>query len=83
MNSNKPVSEGLYRISRHPQVLMLFISGIGISVAVGSWLAILILVISKFCGHLRTLAEEKTCLEQYGDSYKTYMRRVPRYFLFH
>lgn len=79
---HQPSTEGLYRISRHPQVLMLFISSVGICIAIGSWLALLILIISKFFGHFRTLAEEKACLEQYGDSYRAYMKRVPRYFQF-
>jgi len=82
MPPNQPATGGLYRISRHPQVLMLFISSVGICIAIGSWLALLILIISRLSGHFRTLAEEESCLEQYGDSYRAYMRRVPRYFLF-
>ena len=30
----------------------------------------------------RILAEEEACLAQYGDSYRDYMRRVPRYLVF-
>jgi protein-S-isoprenylcysteine O-methyltransferase Ste14 len=82
MFPNQPATEGLYSISRHPQALMLFISSVGICIGIGSWLALLILIISKFFGHFRTLAEEQACLEQYGDSYRAYMKRVPRYFLF-
>ncbi len=78
---NHPATKGLYKISRHPQVLMLFISSFGICIAVASWLALLILIISRFFGHFRTLAEEETCLEQYGDSYRNYMNRIPRYLL--
>jgi len=81
MPTNQPATKGLYIISRHPQVLMLFISGLGICIAIGSWFALFILIISKFFGHFRTLAEEGACLEQYGDSYRAYMKRVPRYFL--
>ena len=33
---NQPATEGLYRLSRHPQVLMLFISSLGICLAIGS-----------------------------------------------
>lgn len=82
MPANQPATKGLYRISRNPQILMLFISGVGICIAVGSWLVLIILIISKFFGHFRTLAEEEACLEQYGDSYRNYMKHVPRYFLF-
>lgn len=78
---DQPVARGLYRISRHPQVFMLFISAFGICIAIGSRLALFILIISSLFFHFRTLAEEKACLERYGDSYRAYMKRVPRYFL--
>ena len=78
---DQPVARGLYRISRHPQVFMLFISAFGICIAIGSWLVLFIVIISSLFLHFRTLAEEKACLERYGDSYRAYMKRVPRYFL--
>lgn len=78
----QPVTGGFYRLSRHPQILMLFVVFMGICVAIGSWLALLILMISKLVQHLGILAEEEACLERYGDSYRAYMKRVPRYFLF-
>jgi len=79
---NRLATIGLYRVSRHPQVLMLFVSGVGICLSIGSWIALLVLAISRFFGHFRTLAEEENCIEQYGDSYRSYIKRVPRYFLF-
>jgi protein-S-isoprenylcysteine O-methyltransferase Ste14 len=78
---NQPVTRGLYRISRNPQAFMLLLSFGGISIAIGSWVALLILVISLVSHHVRVLAEEQSCLKQYGDSYRAYMKRVPRYFL--
>ena len=78
----QPATGGLYRLSRHPQILMLFVLFMGICVALGSWLALLVLMISKLVQHLGILAEEEVCLERYGDSYRAYMKRVPRYFLF-
>ena len=79
---DQPVTEGLYRISRNPQQLSFFITFIGICIAMGSWLALLIQMLSSLFLHVRILAEEKACLERYGDSYRDYMKRVPRYFLF-
>jgi len=76
------VTGGLYRISRHPQQLMFYISFLGICIATCSWLALFIQIISSLFLHSRILAEEKACLERYGDSYRDYMKRVPRYFLF-
>jgi len=78
----QPVTRGLYRISRNPQQFMFFISFLGVCIAIGSWLALLVQMISSLFLHTRILAEEKACLERYGDSYRDYMKRVPRYFLF-
>lgn len=78
---DQPVTKGLYRISRNPQQFMLLVSGVGISIAIGSWLALLTIVLGLVFAHFRILAEEGTCLRQYGDSYRVYMERVPRYFL--
>ena len=78
---DQPVTSGFYRISRHPQVLMLFILASGICIAIGSWLALFIQIISSLFLRTRTLAEETACLDLYGDSYRAYMKRVPRYLL--
>jgi len=78
---DQPVTRGLYRISRHPQVIMLFIMSIGICITIGSGLVLFIVIISSLFLHSRDLAEEKACLERYGDSYRNYMKLVPRYFL--
>ena len=78
----QPVTRGLYRVSRHPQILTLFVSFLGMCIAIGSWLALLMLVISKLFQHFGILAEEEACLAQYGASYRAYIERVPRYFLF-
>jgi len=78
---DQPITRGLYRISRHPQVLMLFIMSIGICITIGSGLVLFIVIISSLFLHSRDLAEEKACLERYGDSYRNYIKLVPRYFL--
>lgn len=79
---DQPITSGLYRISRHPQQLMFFVTFIGICIAIGSWLALFTQIISSLFLHSRILAEEKACSERYGDSYRSYMKNVPRYFLF-
>lgn len=79
---DQPVTRGLYRISRHPQRFMLFIMSIGTCITIGSWLVLFIAIIAGFFSHFTTLAEEKACIKKYGDSYRAYMKRVPRYFLF-
>lgn len=79
---NVPVTKGIYRYSRNPQILGLNIFFIGINVISMSVLLILIGVIGIFGAHFRIITEEKQCLLQYGESYQNYMEKVPRYFIF-
>jgi protein-S-isoprenylcysteine O-methyltransferase Ste14 len=79
---NQPVTKGVYKISRHPQIVALFFVFLGICVAIGSWTALFTLIMSKLFQHYGILAEEEVCLKQYGEAYRAYMERVPRYFVF-
>jgi protein-S-isoprenylcysteine O-methyltransferase Ste14 len=78
---NQPVTKGVYKVSRHPQIVALFILFLGICVAIGSWAALFMLMMSRLLQHFGILAEEEACLKQYGESYRVFMKRVPRYFL--
>jgi protein-S-isoprenylcysteine O-methyltransferase Ste14 len=40
------------------------------------------LIAARVFGHLGILAEEDACLKHYGDAYRAYINRVPRYFVF-
>ena len=79
---DQPVTRGVYKISRHPQIVALFIIFLGICITIGSWAAILTLMMSKILQHYGILAEEEVCLRRYGQTYRAFMERVPRYFLF-
>jgi len=79
---DQPVTRGIYRISRHPQIFTTSVVILGICIATGSWPALFALVAGRVFGHLGILAEEEVCLNQYGDAYRAYMERVPRYFVF-
>lgn len=79
---DQPATRGFYRMSRHPQALMFYVSFLGICLAIGSWLALFLTIVLSLFVHSRNLTEEKACLEKYGDSYCAYMKRVPRYSLF-
>jgi len=80
--SNQPVTQGLYRISRNPQWISLAIMILGSCMAIGSWLAILLLLIAVVFYHFRILGEERACLNRFGEPYQNYLKRVPRYFIF-
>jgi protein-S-isoprenylcysteine O-methyltransferase Ste14 len=79
---DRPVTGGPYRFSRHPQQVSLFTILTGISIAIGSGIAFLILLISRILNSAGDRAEEQACLDYYGESYREYMEQVPRYLLF-
>jgi protein-S-isoprenylcysteine O-methyltransferase Ste14 len=79
---DRPAESGLYSVSRNPQSASLHLATFGMCLAIGSWAALLAAAITAVFAHFRLLAEEGTCLRQYGESYRAYMERVPRYFLF-
>jgi len=79
---DQPVTRGIYKRSRHPQIVSLFFIFLGICLAIGSWLAVFALLLSRVLQHFGILAEEEICLKQYGESYRIYTGQIPRYFLF-
>jgi protein-S-isoprenylcysteine O-methyltransferase Ste14 len=78
----QPVTEGLYRISRNPQWVSLFLLMLGTSIAIGSWTVLLLLLVATAFYHFRILGEERACAERYGEPYREFLKQVPRYFLF-
>lgn len=78
---DQPVTQGLYRISRHPQIVMASAVLLGGGIAVGSWAVLAALAVARILNHFGTLAEEEVCLKQYGEPYRAYLQRVPRYFV--
>lgn len=79
---DQPVTGGLYRISRNPQWVSLFLIMLGIGIAIGSWTVLLLLLVTTVFYHFRILGEERACLQRYGEPYEQFLKRVPRYLLF-
>jgi protein-S-isoprenylcysteine O-methyltransferase Ste14 len=79
--TDQPVTKGLYRISRKPQHVTLVILLLGMCIAIGSWIATLLLGVATAFYHFRILGEENACLALYGESYRSHLERVPRYLL--
>lgn len=78
---SEPVTQGLYRISRNPQIVGMFMALIGPCIACGSWIALSLVLVWGMFQHSRVLAEERTCLAKYGQAYENFMHRVPRYLI--
>jgi protein-S-isoprenylcysteine O-methyltransferase Ste14 len=80
--ANQAVVAGPYRFSRNPQWVGLVLVLAGAAIMSGIWLYLVIILVVAVIYHLQILAEEKACLEQYGDGFRTYIVEVPRYFWF-
>ena len=76
---DKPVTRGAYRISRHPMYLSAFLMFISVAISCASWIVFL-------CGALWIViwqyvvpTEERLLIAKYGDAYRDYMTRTPRW----
>ena len=75
----EPVTNGLYRYSRHPMYVTSFVFFLGVSIATASWVFLLFTIVLIAASFYFAPLEEQSCLEKYGDAYREYMNRTPRY----
>ena len=75
----EPVTNGLYRYSRHPMYVTAFVFFLGMSIATASWVFLLFTILLIAASFYFAPLEEQSCLEKYGDAYHEYMDRTPRY----
>jgi protein-S-isoprenylcysteine O-methyltransferase Ste14 len=80
---NTPVdrlaTNGLYRFSRNPIYLGTNLIFTGIGIACASWLTLLLIAIAMILQNITIAAEERWCLEHYGDAYRDCMNRTPKW----
>ena len=76
---DKLVTKGVYRISRNPMYLGMFLIYIGIGIACVSWLFLLLTMLFVISSHILVITEERFCLNTYGKSYRKYVNRTPRW----
>jgi len=76
---DKPVTKGVYRISRNPMYFSMFLMFISIGIACISWIYLLLALAYIILDDILVIAEERWCLGKYGDAYKEYMDRIPRW----
>ena len=76
---NAPATEGVYRVSRNPMYFSMFVMFVGISVTCASWLFLFFTVVWTISSDRLVIAEERLCLATYGDAYREYMKRTPRW----
>lgn len=73
------VSRGLYRYSRHPMYVTMFVFLLGLGIVTASWVLLLLFIVFVVGCVVFTNVEEQGCLQKYGDSYRAYMNRTPRW----
>jgi len=76
---DRPATKGLYRISRNPIYLGTNLIFLGIGIVSASWLVLLLIAVPIILQHISVGAEERWCLEKYGDAYREYMNRAPKW----
>ena len=76
---DKPITGGIYRISRHPWYFAWFLMFVGIGIACASWIFLLCAVVWIISWNIGVVSEERVLVEKYGDAYREYMNRTPRW----
>ena len=70
---------GLYRISRNPMYIAYFIYFLGCGLLTRSILLLILVGSFQIAAHWIILAEERWCLQSFGDEYTEYLNKVRRY----
>jgi protein-S-isoprenylcysteine O-methyltransferase Ste14 len=76
---DKPVTRGVYRFSRHPIYLSGFLMYTGQGIACASWIVLLCAGLWILLWQIVVPFEERSLIGSYGDSYREYMSRTPRW----
>jgi len=84
VNPDQPViDKGPYRWIRHPSYTAGIMIFLGIGIALGNWLSIIIFfAVPCFIYPRRIKVEEKALLETIGEPYRAYMARTKRFIPF-
>ena len=75
----EPITKGIYRYSRHPMYVTTLIVLLGVGIASASLLVLLLSIMYMVFTVIAVPAEERFLLEQYGEAYREYMNRTPRW----
>ena len=75
----KVITKGLYGVSRNPEYVGMLLMQIGLGIACSSWLYLLLTVVLLILLNANLSAEERYCLYRYGDDYRKYKNKTPRW----
>jgi protein-S-isoprenylcysteine O-methyltransferase Ste14 len=76
----RPNTTGIYRITKHPWYIGMFLIYIGTGVAGASWVYILAALFLVSVYRIAfMIPEERMCCERFGNAYREYMNKTPRW----
>lgn len=75
----EPVTQGIYRYSRHPIYVAIVLIYLSVGIASVSWVFILVSIIWSVLIYISAVGEERYCLEKYGETYREYLNKTPRW----
>jgi protein-S-isoprenylcysteine O-methyltransferase Ste14 len=76
---DKPITTGVYSISRHPMDFGNIVAIVGTGIACASWVFLLLGIVGITLMNMSAVYEERFCLEKFGNAYQEYMNRTPRW----
>ena len=79
MHTTRVVDRGLFAIVRHPQYVGYSFFNLTFMLLTGRWIVAVIGVAAIVFFYVHTFREERYLLEAFGDDYREYRRRVPRF----
>jgi protein-S-isoprenylcysteine O-methyltransferase Ste14 len=79
IHTTELVDSGVYSIVRHPQYLAGLLILVGAAFITFHWSVIILGVLSVGMYYWSAFVEEEQNIEKFGDRYKNYMDRVPRF----
>ena len=82
--TTKLVTTGIYHYIRHPLYSSLLLLTWGIFFKHPTWVAALLAAAASLCLYLTALADERECIQYFGEEYRQYMQKSRRFvpFLF-
>ena len=75
------MTDGPYRFTRNPMLLGIYIYDIGVLLWLHSWWPLLVFAVEVIFLTMQVHSEEKRLEADFGDDYRSYKLRVPRYFI--
>ncbi|MFW6102456.1 MAG: methyltransferase family protein [Chloroflexota bacterium] len=73
------ITRGIYQYSRHPMYLASLLIYFSVGIASASWVFPLFFFVQLVFIRITAVGEECYCLEKYGEAYREYFVKTPRW----